>query len=188
MSGGRTMLAVLLSAALVAPPSLEAQSIDADAPAVAVKSDSGTAPAEISGAQPSSTIRITPTGNVLWTIPFASLTATRERPIFSASRRPPAVALPVFTPAVQAPTKVSEPVRPPLVLIGTVIGEKEGFGVFVDETTKSVVRLRAGDDYHGWILNKVRGREAMLQKDDQTATLSMPRAEEVSRGISHSPK
>src|SRR5690348_5378824 len=30
-----------------------------------------------------------PTGNPLWSIPLSALAATRERPIFSASRRPP---------------------------------------------------------------------------------------------------
>src|ERR1700721_2394532 len=28
-------------------------------------------------------------GNPLWAVPFSSLTVTRERPLFSASRRPP---------------------------------------------------------------------------------------------------
>ncbi len=34
-------------------------------------------------------------GNPLWAIPLSALTETRERPLFSASRRPPVVAAPI---------------------------------------------------------------------------------------------
>src|SRR6202040_3268882 len=49
-------------------------------------------------------------GNPLWSIPLSVLTATQERPIFSASRRPPqraVVAVPVdqiSAPVAQEPT------------------------------------------------------------------------------------
>jgi len=117
-----------------------------------------------------------PTGNPLWSIALPTLTATREHPIFTPSRRPPAVIMPVTSAAVRVPTKVREPDLLQLALVGTIVGDKEGFGVFVDDTTKSVVRLRAGDSYHGWILRAVRSREATLEKDDQVKTLSLPRS------------
>src|ERR1700736_2657436 len=46
------------------------------------------------GREPSRTL---PTGNPLWSVPLSALSATQERPIFSASRRPPqrAVVAPV---------------------------------------------------------------------------------------------
>src|ERR1700756_873862 len=47
-----------------------------------------------------------PSGNPLWGIPLRVLTATRERPLFSPSRRPPA------PPAVAAPV-VPRPVAMP---------------------------------------------------------------------------
>jgi len=114
-------------------------------------------------------------GNPLWSITLPTLTATREHPIFSPSRRPPAAIVPVTSAAVRVPTKVREPELLQLALVGTIVGDKEGFGVFVDDTTKSVVRLRAGDGYHGWTLRAVRSREATLEKDDQVKTLSLPR-------------
>jgi general secretion pathway protein N len=116
-----------------------------------------------------------PTGNPLWSIALPTLTATREHPIFSPSRRPPAVIAPVTSAAVRVPTKVREPELIQLALVGTIVGDSEGFGVFVDNTTKSVVRLRAGDGYQGWTLRAVRNREATLEKDDQVKTLSLPR-------------
>jgi hypothetical protein len=114
-------------------------------------------------------------GNPLWFVPLEGLSATRERPIFSATRRPAAAASMPLTTAVRVPERLGEPERLQLALIGTIVGTREGFGVFVDDTTKSVVRLRAGDDYHGWVLRAVRGRDATLEKGDQTQTLSLPR-------------
>ena len=130
--------------------------------------------------------KIGPNGNPLWAVPLATLSATRERPIFSPMRRPPAVAsVAAANPAVRIPERTREPERPQLALVGTVIGDKDAFGVFVDDATKSVVRLRRGDDYHGWILQNIHGREATLQKDEQTTTLSLPRlSEEFARSIS----
>src|ERR1041385_3182930 len=60
-------------------------------------------------------------GNPLWSIPLSALTATQERPVFSASRRPPprAVAGPRIEPeALPAPSRPAEPEHPPLALIG----------------------------------------------------------------------
>ena len=116
-----------------------------------------------------------PRGNPLWNIPVKTLTATRERPIFSSSRRPPPApviaAPPVLPPPVSKPT---EPERPLLTLVGTVSGEQEAFGIFLDQTANKIVRLKLGDDHHGWILRQVRGREVMLQKARETAFLALP--------------
>jgi|HubBroStandDraft_6_1064221.scaffolds.fasta_scaffold04326_8 hypothetical protein len=128
---------------------------------------------------------IGPNGNPLWSVPLATLSVTRERPIFSPMRRPPAVASVAANPAVRIPERTREPERPQLALVGTIIGDKDALGVFVDDATKSVVRLRRGDDYHGWILQNIHGREATLQKDEQTTTLSLPRpSEEFAKSIS----
>src|ERR1700742_846990 len=53
------------------------------------------------------TIKLPLSGNPLWSVPLSVLTATQERPIFSASRRPPPRAVagpriePVIVPVVQ---------------------------------------------------------------------------------------
>ena len=116
-------------------------------------------------------------GNPLWAIPLGSLTITRERPIFSPSRRP-------LTPAVIAPPKVTQqpkavapvagPQRPNLTLVGTVVGTSEGFGVFLDQATHNIVRLKTGEGHAGWILRSVKAREATLEKERQTETLRLP--------------
>ncbi len=120
-------------------------------------------------------------GNPLWEIQVKTLTATRDRPIFSPSRRPPppvAVAAPYIPPRL--PVK---PASPQLALLGTVLGTAEetgavnaadGLGVFLDQASNTVVRLKTGDYHNGWLLRSVQGREATLQNDRDTVVLALP--------------
>jgi general secretion pathway protein N len=113
--------------------------------------------------------------NPLWAIPLTSLSGTRDRPIFSSSRRPPAPAVaPAVVPKVAAVAKPREPERPALSLVGTIAAEDEGFGIFLDQSTKAALRLKVGEDYQGWKLRSVQGREATLEKDQQVVTLALP--------------
>ncbi len=117
-----------------------------------------------------------PSGNPLWAVPLRSLSVTRERPLFSPSRRPPppaVVAAPPVAPTMPPP-KPAEAERPPLVLVGTIVGESGGIGVFLDASSKNVIRLRTGQDHDGWVLRAVRGRDAIFAKDKRSATLSLP--------------
>jgi hypothetical protein len=113
--------------------------------------------------------------NPLWAMPLAQFPVTRERPIFSSSRRPPPPAVaPVAVPKVAAVPKPREPERPPLTLVGTAASDEEGFGMFLDQTTKVVFRLRVGEVYQGWKLRSVQGRETTLEKDQQLVPLALP--------------
>src|SRR6266480_1562363 len=116
-----------------------------------------------------------PSGNPLWSIPLSVLTATQERPIFSASRRPPprAVAAPPVEQVSASPPKAAEPERPPLALIGAVVGDSEAIAVFVDRTNQKMIRLRQGDTHAGWLLSSVLRREVTLKKDDRTETIAL---------------
>ena len=113
--------------------------------------------------------------NPLWGIPLTQLPVTRDRPIFSSSRRlpPPAVA-PDAVPKVAAVPKPREPERPQLALLGTIASDDEGFGIFLDQSTKAVLRLKVDEDYQGWKLRSVQGREVTLEKDQQLVTLALP--------------
>jgi hypothetical protein len=113
--------------------------------------------------------------NPLWAVPLTALSGTRDRPIFSASRRPlpPAVAPAATIKAVAAP-KPKEPERPKFSLVGTIASGDEGFGIFLDQSTREAIRLKIGEDYQGWRLRSVQGREATLEKDQQVVTLALP--------------
>lgn len=111
--------------------------------------------------------------NPLWDRPIASFAPTRERPIFSPSRRPAIAALPAPVQLPPAPPP-QKPRKPPFVLLGAIEGENEEIALLLEETTKAVVRLRAGQSHSGWTLRTVKGREAVLEGYQQTATLVVP--------------
>jgi hypothetical protein len=114
-----------------------------------------------------------PSGNPLWGISLSALPATSERPIFSPARRPPAPV--VYAVAAAEPPKLvlppPEPSRPPLVLVGTIIGESRQIGIFLEETTKETVRLTTGEGHSGWLLRSVDARGVQFERGERSATL-----------------
>lgn len=118
----------------------------------------------------------TSSANPLWAIPLTALSNTRGRPVFSSSRRPPP---PVFAPAPEVkapppPPKSPPAERPQLSLIGTIASGDQSFGIFIDQATKAALRLKVGEDFQGWQLQSVQGREATFGRDQQTTILSLP--------------
>lgn len=108
--------------------------------------------------------------NPLWAIPLTSLTATRERPIFSRSRHP----LPATEPLPIQSNSLPFSNRPPLTLIGIIAGNDDGVAILLDGPTKDAVRLKVGESHLGWMLKSLKGREATLQKEQTTAILELP--------------
>jgi general secretion pathway protein N len=110
--------------------------------------------------------------NPLWSVPIDGLVASRQRPLFSPIRRPPppAFARPAIAPVVAPPPKLQ------LLLVGTVVGEQEGIGVFVELTTKLVFRLKKGEAHDGWVLTSVQQRKVSFEKDGATVTVELPSA------------
>jgi hypothetical protein len=134
--------------------------------------------------EPVTSVRVAPSpaptprpvsANPLWGIPLKTLSNTRDRPVFSPSRRPPpaVVAEPEVSKPAPPPRKVAiEP--PPLSLVGTIAGDDESFGIFLDQSNKTALRLKIGDDFQGWKLRTINGREVRMQKDEQEAVLTLP--------------
>lgn len=117
-------------------------------------------------------------GNPLRAIALDELGETQARPLFSPSRRPPAP--PVLAAVAAAPVKLAPPAKPGpdhplLTLLGTIVGDAVEIGVFTDEVSHDVVRLRAGEGHEGWTLSAVSGRAAIFQKQGYpAATLVLP--------------
>jgi hypothetical protein len=113
--------------------------------------------------------------NPLWAMPLSQFSVTRERPIFLPSRRPPAPAVTAaVTPKTVTVPKPKEPERPQLSLVGTILSDEDKFGIFVEQSTKVVVRLKVGEDFQGWKLGSIKGREAALEKNQSVFVLEMP--------------
>jgi hypothetical protein len=162
-----------------------------DGLAYSQSSDVSPASIEIAGAAPNSgaeapaTPAIPPSadkpakaGNPLTAIPLSTLSATRDRPLFSSSRRPPppanAAAPPPPPPPAPVAAKAAPPKPPPFTLLGTIIGGKIRIGVFLSETAKEVMKIREGEADSGWTLRSVDPRSVLLEADGRMVTLDMP--------------
>ena len=99
----------------------------------------------------------TPSANPLWAVPLSQFSVTRDRPIFSPSRRPPPAAI-AAEPVAKSPPRKKEIEPPQLSLVGTIASGDEGFGIFLDQSTKAALRLKLGEDHQGWKLRAIRGR------------------------------
>jgi hypothetical protein len=116
-----------------------------------------------------------PAGNPLWAIPASKLSATRDRPLFSVSRRPltpaaPAAPAPTSTVAAQAPA----PETPPFTLVGTIVGGDSRIAIFYDDTSKIASGVREGERASGWTLRSVDPRSATLEESGRVVTLALP--------------
>jgi len=186
LSNRRAWLALLLAASLAAPGvtiALPTDTPDLDTPPRA-DGPAGSSvweqpapspvivvrPPEAQPAAPERTL----SPNPLWEIPLSSLSVTRERPIFSSSRRPPPPAAAAVPRPVVPSARPPQDERPQLTLVGTIGSDAESFGIFVEQTTKTGLRLRIGDDYQGWTLRAVQGREVILERDQRKTILSLP--------------
>jgi hypothetical protein len=114
-----------------------------------------------------------PVANPVLAIPLSQLSMTRDRPIFSPSRRPPApAALPVIAKPVE-PAKPMQPETPPFILVGTVAGEDSGIAVFVEQSGENSIRLRLNESHQGWTLQSIQGREVTLLKGQKSSLLAL---------------
>src|SRR5271167_1239749 len=102
-----------------------------------------------------------------------SLSVTRERPLFSVSRRPPPP--PPAPPAsIAKPSPPAERERPRLTLQGTAIGKPRDIALVFDEAVKESVRLHVGEAAEGWYLRAVDRRTVTVEKDSRIVVLSLP--------------
>ena len=161
--------AALVAVSLIAAGAAAAQ--NAAAPAAPAAPDSAPAP-------------VAANGNPLAAIAIQSLTVTRERPLFTPSRRPPpppVVAAPVVAAPAPAPAPVEAPPEtPPFKLIGTIVGGDESIAIFFNPATNATTRVHAGKEEAGWKVTAVNARAATLEKGSQNVTLDLPKPGEAS--------
>jgi hypothetical protein len=102
--------------------------------------------------------------------PFDHLSATRKRPLFSPTRRPP----PLPEPIVRGPEPPPPPLPPPHVaLFGIVMDGDEARAIVRTSPADHVVRVRIGDDVGGWKVAQIEARRLVLALDGRVATFTM---------------
>jgi general secretion pathway protein N len=88
-------------------------------------------------------------GNPLWTVPLDALSGTRDRPLFSTSRRPSIVAVPVVVPPLKQEALAPPSERPLLTLIGTIVSPKASVAMLQGSGAEAISRLRVGQENDG---------------------------------------
>jgi general secretion pathway protein N len=96
-------------------------------------------------------------------------TATRDRPLFTRGRRPPAVAHAV--PAVAAPPPPAPP--PQLALFGILVEAGEASAVVRGAPSEKVIHVRVGDQIDGWEVSQIAERQIVLSQDDRSVAFTM---------------
>jgi len=112
------------------------------------------------------------------------LTVTRERPLFSPSRRPP----PPPPAPVAAPRVEPKPIDPPaIVLLGIVSEDGEARAVLRNGTSSKVVRARMGDVVESWTVTLIEARRLVLSHDDRTASYALFTGNPAKSGAGRAP-
>lgn len=100
------------------------------------------------------------------------LRQTRERPLFSTTRRPPPK---VDLAQAMAPPPPPPPIIPPAVtLIGVVLGTSEHAVIVQEKAAGKPIRVAVGQDIDGWRVDSIKPRSFILKNGDRAVTLTFP--------------
>lgn len=94
--------------------------------------------------------------------PLQQLSATKDKPLFSPARRPPAK--PVAPVARQEPPP--PPLPPPSVVVLGIVSENGDGHAAIRAASRGdkVVRVRTGDDVSGWKVERIEPRRLVLKQ------------------------
>jgi general secretion pathway protein N len=99
--------------------------------------------------------------------PLDRFSVTRDRPLFSPTRRPPAP-----PPAVTAPPPPPPP-PPDVVLLGVVVDGEDAHALVRAGPAAKILRLRIGDEIGGWKVGQIEARKLVLLLNGRTATFTI---------------
>jgi hypothetical protein len=112
------------------------------------------------------------TGNPIAVLSLDRLSATRDRPLFSATRRPPSALISRL--AASDPVPLVLPVSPPtLVLVGVVTEANGGFALVRTPNQAGTHRIRVGDQIDGWRVAQIAPRRLFLARQDRSAAFTL---------------
>jgi hypothetical protein len=99
--------------------------------------------------------------------PLDELSATRDRPLFSPTRRPPA------PPPIVAAAPPPPPPPPDVALLGVVMDGEEAHALIRTGPAAKIMRVRIGDDISGWKVGQIEAQRLVLLLDGRTATFTI---------------
>jgi general secretion pathway protein N len=114
--------------------------------------------------QPTATI-----ANPLEAQPLDRLSATRDRPLLSPTRRPTP---PPPPPPPEQPPVAVVPQPPNLTLVGIVLDD-EGARALIRSSATNADRVQIGDDIGGWKVAQIEGRRLVLSLDGRFVTFTL---------------
>ena len=109
------------------------------------------------------------------------LSATRERPLFTPSRRaaPP--------PPVASTAPIESAASPPrIALLGVIIAVEGPRAVINDMAINKIVRVRIGDDIEGWKVRQIEERLLVLWRDGRSQSFKLFNGERAKPGSGQS--
>ena len=110
--------------------------------------------------------------NPMVTLNLEDLSTTRERPLFSRSRRPLIVS--VSPPAMpEAGSLATAPEFQPFELLGAVLGQSVSYILVRNRNTHEVKRLSRTEEADGWTVAEVNPRSAILEHDGRIEKLTL---------------
>jgi hypothetical protein len=99
--------------------------------------------------------------------PLDGFSATRDRPLFSPTRRPP------LPPPVLVAAPPPPPLPPNVALLGVIMDGEQAQAVVRAGPTEKVLRVSIGDDIGGWKVGQIEERKLVLLLNGRTATFTM---------------
>lgn len=97
------------------------------------------------------------------------LSATRDRPLFSPTRRP----VPPPPPPVEHVAAPPPPPPPPKVQLYGIVVDGEAARAIVRSGTDNVDRVQIGDNIGGWTVSQIEGRLLVLSLGDRLAKFTL---------------
>jgi general secretion pathway protein N len=99
--------------------------------------------------------------------PLDELSATRDRPLFSSTRRPPAVA------AAPEQAPVTEGRSMPFELVGIVSGADASFAILRNTESKEETRVAKGQKIGNWTIEEIADRAIILSGDSKRVRMRL---------------
>jgi general secretion pathway protein N len=98
------------------------------------------------------------------------LSATRDRPLFSPTRRP---VPPPPPPVARAPEVVPPPPPPNVTVVGIVLDGDGARAIVRSGMGTKSERVQIGDDIGGWKVSQIEGRRLVLSLGERLATFTL---------------